>query len=63
MRRPEICRRPKSSSIDLPRGIRELHQSRSLISKTVAQSLFQDCSLGLESFSRRNLYRDVPEVC
>ena len=30
MRRSEICRRSKSSFIDLPRGIRELRQSRSL---------------------------------
>jgi hypothetical protein len=36
----KICRRSKSSFIDLPRGIRELRQSRSLISKTVAQRLF-----------------------
>ena len=40
VRRSEICRRSKSSSIDLPRRIRELRQSRSLISKTVAQSPF-----------------------
>ena len=63
MRRSEICRRSKSSLIDLPRGIRELRQSRSLISKTVAQSLFQDCSLDLERFSRRSLDRYISEVC
>jgi hypothetical protein len=40
VRRSKICRRSKSSFIDLPGGIRELRQSRSLISKTVAQGLF-----------------------
>ena len=39
MRRSEICCRSKSSLIDLSRGIRELRQSRSLISKTVAENL------------------------
>ena len=39
MRRSEICRRSKSGFIDLSGGIRELRQSRSLISKTPRQTL------------------------
>jgi hypothetical protein len=41
VRRAKICRRSKSSFIDLPRGIRELRQSRSLISKTCMLSCLE----------------------